>query len=82
MSVNLPQGNDISLPDVPPKIKSEAPETYKYLVDLRRTLIAQSNGLVENDRILQGAINTGTSGTFVTTGAGFVFVNGILTGTA
>jgi hypothetical protein len=81
MSVNLPQGNDYGLPDVPESLKSTSPGVYKYLVDLRRTLIAQSNGLVENDRILQGAINTGATGTFVTTGAGFVFVNGILTST-
>lgn len=78
MSVNLPQGNSFSLPDVPNGINAE---TREYLMSLRRNLIVALGKLVDNDTTLQSAINTGATGTFVTTGAGFVFVNGILTST-
>jgi phage terminase Nu1 subunit (DNA packaging protein) len=80
--INLPQGNATALPNVPETIKQKSPEVYQYLVDLRRTLGTLSGKLVDNDRALQDAINTGATGTFLTTGAGFVFVNGILTSTA
>jgi len=78
MSINLPQGNSVSLPDVPTQITGD---TYKYLVDFRRNLVAALGRLVDNDTTLQSAINSGASGTFVTSGKSFVFVNGILTST-
>lgn len=81
MSVELAQGSAPQLPDVPESIRMKSPEAYQYLVDLRRNLGSLAGKLVDNDRALQNAINTGASGTFVTSGVSFVFVNGILTST-
>ena len=78
MSINLPQGNSFSLPAVPATLEAE---TQKYLTDLRRNLLTQLGKLVDNDTTLQSAINSGASGTFVTSGKSFIFVNGILTST-
>jgi hypothetical protein len=81
MSVSLPQGSNVSLPDVPSDIKTKYPEVHRYLVDIRRTLMQSMNGLVDNDSALQSAVNSGASGTYVTSGKSFVFVNGIFTST-
>ena len=79
--LNLPRGQGITLPDVPSEVKAESPRAYQYLVDLRRNILEKMSGLVDNDTTLQNAINTGASGTFVSSGVSFVFVNGIFTST-
>lgn len=79
--INLPHGQGIPIPDVPNNLKSTDPAVYSYLVDLRRNLVKVVENLVDNDVTIQNAINTGASGTFVTSGNSFVFVNGIFTST-
>lgn len=81
MSLNLPNGTPGYLPDVPTRLREKQPEVFSYLVDLRRETIKMINGLMDNDLAIAGTINTGTSGTFVTSGKSFVFANGLLTST-
>lgn len=81
MSLNLPNGAPAYLPDVPNQIKTKNPEVYDYLVNMRREAIKIMAGLVDNDLAITNVINTGTSGTFVTSGVSFIFVNGLMTST-
>lgn len=81
MSLNLPNGIPGYLPDVPQKLREKSPEIYSYLVDYRRECVKAINGLFDNDLAIATTINTGTSGTFVTSGKSFVFTNGLLTST-
>lgn len=74
MSISLPQGDNPTLPPVPPQIKTESPQVYEYLLKLRGALGDFARGQFSNTFTVATAMNSGTSGTFVISSGGSIIV--------
>lgn len=79
MGITLPQGDAISVPEVPQSIKVKYPEVYDYLVRLRTMQQEISRNHFSNTFVVAAAINSGTSGTFtISSGGSIVVTSGIV----
>jgi len=75
MSIGLPNAAGSRVPSVPPPGQLANPHTmHEYLQRLTRELERVSNALFDNDKIIVGAINSGTSGTFTISSGGSIIV--------
>lgn len=76
MSLPMPLGGDSRLPLVP---NLQDKELEKFLQGLRREVERVSSALLNNDRTIINAINSGTSFTATSTVLGIVVTSGIVT---
>lgn len=72
MGIELPNPGGVFIPQVPKGIADEA--TRDYLQRLRRAVSDSLRDLFSNDIVIQEAVNSGTSGTFVISSGGSIVV--------
>lgn len=74
MSISLPVGDVITIPDVPIVLKTKNPEIYDYLQKLKLAMQDFTRGQFSNTFTVATVINAGTSGTFVISSGGTIMV--------
>lgn len=74
MGITLPNGDSVSIPEVPVAIKTKYPEVYDYLGKVRVFMQEYSRNQFSNTFTVATAINSGTSGTFVMSSGGHLIV--------
>lgn len=79
MGITLPQGDVVTMPEVPIGIKAKYPEVYDYLIRLRNHTQEIVRGQFSNTFTVATAVNSGTSGTFtLSSGGSIVITSGIV----